>query len=76
MAPSGPYPMPVGIMLDEKNPQKSKCIRCDTCDGYPCLASAKADAQVICVDPALEHPNVTLLTDAPSGFVGHAKRAL
>jgi choline dehydrogenase-like flavoprotein len=25
---------------------------------------AKADAQVICVDPALEHPNVTLLTDA------------
>jgi choline dehydrogenase-like flavoprotein len=59
-----PFPMPVGIMLDEKNPQKSKCIRCNTCDGYPCLVSAKADAQVICVDPALEHPNVTLLTDA------------
>ncbi len=59
-----PFPMPVGIMLDEKNPQKSKCIRCNTCDGYPCLVYAKADAQVICVDPALEHPNVTLLTDA------------
>src|SRR5215831_6142306 len=42
-----PYPMPVGIMLDEKNPQKGKCIRCNTCDGYPCLAYAKADAQVI-----------------------------
>ena len=59
-----PYPMPVGIMLDEKSPQKSKCIRCNTCDGYPCLTYAKADAQVICVDPALEHPNVSLITDA------------
>ena len=59
-----PFPMPVGIMLDEANPQKSKCIRCNTCDGYPCLVYAKADAQVICVDPALEHANVTLLTDA------------
>jgi choline dehydrogenase-like flavoprotein len=59
-----PFPMPVGIMLNEKNPQKSKCIRCDTCDGFPCLVKAKADAQVVCVDPALEYPNVTLLTEA------------
>lgn len=63
-----PYPMPVGILRDEKNPQKSKCIRCNTCDGYPCLVNAKADAQVICVDPALEHPNVSLITDA---YVSH-----
>ena len=59
-----PFPMPVGVMLDEERPQKSRCIRCDTCDGFPCLVYAKADAQVICVDPALEHPNVTLLTNA------------
>ena len=59
-----PFPMPVGVMLDEQNPRKSRCLRCDTCDGFPCLVQAKADAQVICVDPALEHPNVTLLTDA------------
>src|SRR5215813_3914512 len=59
-----PFHMPVGVMLDEKNPQKSRCIRCDTCDGFPCLVYAKADAQVICVDPALEHSNVTLLTEA------------
>jgi choline dehydrogenase-like flavoprotein len=59
-----PFPMPVGVMLDEKNPQKSRCIRCDTCDGFPCLVYAKADAQVICVDPALAHANVTLVTDA------------
>jgi|ERR671930_686231 choline dehydrogenase-like flavoprotein len=32
--------------------------------GHPCLVSAKSDAQVVCVDPALERPNVTLLTNA------------
>ncbi len=59
-----PFPMPVGILLDEKKPQNSKCIRCNTCDGFPCLLYAKADAQVICVDPALAHPNVHILTEA------------
>ena len=59
-----PFHVPLGVMLDEKNPQKSRCIRCETCDGHPCLLSAKSDAQVICVDPALRHPNVTLLTGA------------
>ena len=59
-----PFPVPLGIMLDEKNRQKSACIRCSTCDGHPCLIYAKSDAQVICVDPALKHPNVELLTNA------------
>jgi len=59
-----PFPMPVGILLDEANPQRSACIRCDTCDGFPCLVNAKADAQVICVDPALRYDNVSLLTGA------------
>src|SRR5205823_12293675 len=49
--------------LDEKNPQKSPCIRCNSCDGFPCLVNAKADAHICCVVPALRHPNVTLLTD-------------
>jgi hypothetical protein len=35
-----------------------------TCDGFPCLLNAKADAQTCCVEPALTHPNVTLLTEA------------
>src|SRR5204862_6255384 len=43
---------------------QSRCSRCDTCDGFPCLVYAKADAQVIRVDPALTHPDVTLVTDA------------
>jgi choline dehydrogenase-like flavoprotein len=59
-----PFHVPIGIMLDEKNRQRSRCVRCATCDGHPCLVNAKADAQVCCVDPALEHGNVTLLTDA------------
>ena len=35
-----------------------------TCDGFPCLVHAKSDAEVLAVRPALEHPNVTLLTNA------------
>jgi choline dehydrogenase-like flavoprotein len=59
-----PFHTPMGVMLDEQTPSKSRCIRCNTCDGFPCLVYAKADAQVVCVDPALEHPNVTLRTHA------------
>ncbi|MFN0152226.1 MAG: GMC oxidoreductase [bacterium] len=59
-----PFHVPLGIMLDEETPRKSACIRCATCDGHPCLVHAKADSQVICVDPALEHPNVSILTGA------------
>ena len=59
-----PFHVPLGIMLDERDPRRSPCIRCETCDGHPCLVSAKSDAQVICVDPALAHPNATLLTRA------------
>src|ERR1044071_788781 len=59
-----PFHVPVGVMLDEKNPAASRCIRCNTCDGFPCLVGAKSDAQVCAVDPALKHPNVILQTNA------------
>ena len=59
-----PFHVPLGVMLDEKNARKSPCIRCATCDGHPCLVNAKSDAQVCAIDPALEFPNVTLLTRA------------
>lgn len=58
-----PFHTPLGVMLDERNPQKSPCIRCSTCDGFPCLVNAKADAHICCVLPALAHPNLTLLTE-------------
>jgi choline dehydrogenase-like flavoprotein len=59
-----PFHAPCGVMLDEANPPFSQCIRCGTCDGFPCLVHAKSDAEVLGVRPALEHPNVTLLTNA------------
>jgi choline dehydrogenase-like flavoprotein len=59
-----PFHVPIGIMLDEKNRQRSACIRCSTCDGFPCLVGAKSDAQTCAVDPALKHDNVTLVTNA------------
>jgi len=59
-----PFHVPLGIMLDEARPGASHCIRCDTCDGFACLLQAKSDAQVVCVDPALAYPNVSLLTNA------------
>jgi choline dehydrogenase-like flavoprotein len=58
-----PFHVPLGIMLKENDP-RSSCIRCATCDGFPCLINAKSDAHVCGVEPALAHPNVTLLTDA------------
>ena len=58
-----PFHVPLGIMLNEADPAKSRCIRCDTCDGFPCLLHAKSDAQVVCVDPALDYPNVSLMTN-------------
>jgi choline dehydrogenase-like flavoprotein len=59
-----PFALPVGIMLNEAQEHLSPCIRCDTCDGFPCMVNAKADAHVACVAPALKHDNVTLLTKA------------
>jgi choline dehydrogenase-like flavoprotein len=63
-----PFHLPVGVLLDERDGRAlphSACIRCNAFDGYPCLTNGKADAQIICVDPALrEHPNLTLLTNA------------
>lgn len=62
-----PFPQPLAILLDEMNGRvqpHSACVRCSAYDGFPCLTNGKADAQIICVDPALAHENVTLLTGA------------
>jgi choline dehydrogenase-like flavoprotein len=76
-----PFHLPLGIKLDQ-NPDgtptpTSPCIRCDAFDGFPCPVNAKADAQVICIDPTLAaHPNFRLLTGAyvtrlETGASGH-----
>ena len=59
-----PFPAPCGILLNEADRPASHCVRCATCDGYPCLVHAKADADVISVRPLLSQPNVTLQVDS------------
>jgi len=59
-----PFPCPLGLQLNESNRVESTCIRCDTCDGYPCLVHAKADSDVNCVREIMHLPNVTLITRA------------
>jgi choline dehydrogenase-like flavoprotein len=62
-----PSHLPLGVMLDQDErgeaTHTSACIRCNRVDGFPCLVNGKADAQVVCVDPALAaHPNLELAT--------------
>jgi choline dehydrogenase-like flavoprotein len=59
-----PFHAPCGIMLDEANPAFSTCIRCATCDGFPCLVHAKCDADIVAVRPAIRQDNVTLVRNA------------
>jgi choline dehydrogenase-like flavoprotein len=59
-----PFAAPCGVLLDEARRPFSACIRCNTCDGFPCLVHAKSDAEVIAVRPVLGLPNVTLLVGA------------
>jgi choline dehydrogenase-like flavoprotein len=59
-----PFHAPCGIRLNEPSRAFSACVRCMNCDGFPCVVHGKSDAEVLGVRPALEHPNVTLLTNA------------
>ena len=55
-----PYPLQLGIDLREGG----TCVRCKTCDGFPCQVLAKSDAETCVVQPALESPDVSILTHA------------
>jgi choline dehydrogenase-like flavoprotein len=59
----------MGALMDEDGKggtlPHSPLLRCDPFDGYPSLTNGKADAQIMCVDPALaKHTNLSLLTNA------------
>ena len=56
------------------------CIRCATCDGFPCRVGAKSDAETVGIDPALETGKARLLsgvrvtrlvTEGSAGRVSH-----
>jgi choline dehydrogenase-like flavoprotein len=53
-----PFFLPMGIDLREGG----RCIRCKTCDGFPCQVNAKSDADINAVRPALERGQLALWT--------------
>jgi choline dehydrogenase-like flavoprotein len=59
-----PFYIPLAIKFNEVNRRFSQCIRCNTCDGFPCLVDAKADADLNGIRPANDYDNLTLLTRA------------
>ena len=64
-----PFHLPMGAWIEEDDNGVAKpdspCLRCDPFDGYPSLTNGKADAQIVCVDPALKaYPNLELMTGA------------
>ena len=55
-----PFPMPSSVQDHEGGP----CVRCNTCDGFPCRLGAKGDAETRLIDPVLQHENMELRTEA------------
>ncbi len=53
----------MGVDLNSQ-PQPSTCIRCATCDGFPCRVGAKSDAETCALNPALATGKVRLLEGA------------
>jgi choline dehydrogenase-like flavoprotein len=56
-----PSPLPLGLL---RPGEEDGCILCNTCNSFACKLHAKSEADVCCVRPALERPNVTLWTNA------------
>jgi len=55
---------PFHLPLSLQQHAGGNCIRCGTCDGYPCRVDAKGDAEISLLNRALAHSNVTLWTKA------------
>ena len=59
-----PHHLTLAIDRNVNDPDNSPCIRCATCDPYPCKLDAKMDAQKACVERALAYDNVELKINA------------
>jgi choline dehydrogenase-like flavoprotein len=64
-----PFHMPMGVDIRDQG----RCIRCQTCDGYPCRLGAKNDAEICGVRPALKSPTVKLITRTLVTRIGTAR---
>lgn len=51
-----PSPLPIGVDFRPGG----ACIRCNTCDAFPCMVLAKSEADHCAVRPALDSPSVEL----------------
>jgi choline dehydrogenase-like flavoprotein len=56
-----PSPLPLGLI---RPGEEGGCILCNTCNSFPCRIHAKSDAEICCLRPALEDPDVSLWTEA------------
>jgi choline dehydrogenase-like flavoprotein len=56
-----PSPLPLGLLRPGEN---DGCILCNTCNSFACKLHAKSEADVCCIRPAIQRPNVTLWTNA------------
>ncbi len=57
-----PFPLPMGVKLPQDYTETEAPVMLENFDGFPDLTDSKADGQVMCLRPALQHKNVTLLT--------------
>ncbi|MGP8446442.1 GMC oxidoreductase [Burkholderia vietnamiensis] len=55
-----PFPMPASVDYGDGR----KCVRCGTCDAFPCRIDAKGDAEMCLLRPAMRKGGVTLMTGA------------
>lgn len=55
-----PFPLPLAVQLHKGG----GCVRCKTCDGFPCKVHAKSDAEVAVIRPALASGRLTLKTNS------------
>jgi choline dehydrogenase-like flavoprotein len=56
----GVHPCANAMGVDRR--EGGACIRCATCDGFPCKVDAKSDAETCGVDPAVRSGRARLLT--------------
>jgi choline dehydrogenase-like flavoprotein len=59
-----PFPLPMGVRLPQDYTETEAPVMLENFDGFPDLTDSKADGQVMCLRPALQNKNVTLLTHA------------
>jgi choline dehydrogenase-like flavoprotein len=56
----GLHPSANAMGVDRR--QGGTCIRCATCDGFPCRVGAKSDAETCAIDPAISTGRARLVT--------------